>query len=529
MKMKLNILYLLFILIIIVSSKKTKFTTEIKITSNEEEEEEVPHQKNEIKNNTHSEKEEEKEEEEKEKEKEKEKEEPKEPIRESSKVKKNIPPNKYTILEAPYQDNEDYIITPVGFGKPVNFIPLQIETTSYKSWVLSSSNNKGKKKLALSYDKKESKTAEESGEWDTVVDEAGTISGNVIYDNLILDKFEINHFKFIEAIDFENFEDYKLGKLGLGNCHYTDANNKEFCLLQRLKENGSIDRRIFSLRELSDTHGELVIGDVTKNSKENDYPLLNVVEHDIYNDIEDYEFKMGWITKISHVLINDNDNNAKKMFNNNIKINEGLVSFDSSCHYIEAPYYYINQFQEKLFDKYFNNICRKVNSEGTYIFLCNKDKYNEIKNEIEKIGLVFVMDGNGFEIPLHFLFEQTKENDYEFFVHFKDFEQNIWNLGHPFFHFFTIIFDQDNQEIGIDGKNIYYLKDETEADINKSTVNSWWKMPLLIFVGFCAIAGLFYLFRKSGIISRINKGVDPNLVDNESIFSLDLNANKSNQ
>ena len=63
--------------------------------------------------------------------------------------------------------------------------------------------------------------------------------------------------------------------------------------------------------------------------------------------------------------------------------------------------------------------------------------------------MVFVIDGNGFEIPLQFLFEQTRENDYEFFVHFKDYEQNIWNLGHPFFHQYTIIFNLflDFQEI----------------------------------------------------------------------------------
>ena len=525
MKMKLNILYILFILIILITSKKTKFTTEIKITSNEEEEEE-PKQINKEKEKTDEKYSEEKEEE---KEKEKEKEEEKEPIRESSKIKKNISPNKYIIIEAPYQDNEDYIVTPIGLGNPVNFIPLQIETTSYKSWVLSSENNKGKKRLAFSYNKKESETSEESGKWDTVVDQSGTISGNVIYDKLILDKFEINHYKFIEAIDFENFNDYKLGKLGLGNCHYADNNNKEYCLLQRLKENGSIDRRIFSLRELSDTHGELVIGDVTKNSKENDYPLLKLVDENIYNDIEDYNFKMGWISKISHILIHDNDINIKKIFNNNIKLDESLVSFDSSCHYIEAPYYYINEFQKRIFDHYFKNICRKVNSEGTYIFLCNKDKLDEKKEEIERLNLVFVMDGNGFEIPLQFLFEQTKENDYEFFVHFKDFEQNIWNLGHPFFHFFTLIFDQDNQEIGIDGKNIYSLKDETENDIKKSTINSWWKMPLLLFVAFCAIAGIFYLLRRGGIISRINKGVDPNLVDQESIDDISLDPNTITQ
>ena len=63
--MKLNILCILFILIITVTSKRTKFTTEIKITSNEEEEEEIQQPKKETKNNTNSEKEEEEEKEEK--------------------------------------------------------------------------------------------------------------------------------------------------------------------------------------------------------------------------------------------------------------------------------------------------------------------------------------------------------------------------------------------------------------------------------------------------------------------------------
>ena len=232
--MRKNICLILLGLIILVASKKTKFTTEIKITSNDdkENEKEIEKETDLQKNNTSTDAEEEPEkEDEKEKEIIKEKEVEKEPIRESKKIQKVIPENKYTILEAPYQDNEDYIITPVGFGTPVNFVPLQIETTSYKSWIISSTLNQ-KSSLVFSYDKKSSKTAEETGEWDTVVDQAGTISGNIMYDKLYFDKFEIGHFKFIEAIEFENFNDYKFGKLGLGNCHYASPENKEFCFLQ---------------------------------------------------------------------------------------------------------------------------------------------------------------------------------------------------------------------------------------------------------------------------------------------------------
>ena len=435
--------------------------------------------------------------------------------------KKVISPEKMLILNSPYQDNEDFIISPLGLGTPVNFLPLQIDTTTYKTWVASVLNKESPS--TFSYDKKESKTSEEKGEWDTVVDEEGAISGNVIYDKANLGKFQINRFKFIEAVEYEdNFRDFKNGKMGLGNCHYADRDGLDYCLLQKLKDNGSIERRIFSMREFSDTHGEIVIGDITSTSKENDYPLLSVISQDEYDDIEDDEFKMSWITKVSHVLFRDNQNdNLNKIFNNNIYIKDGLASFDSSSHYIEAPYSYIDEFEEKMFNKYYPNICRKVNSGGAYMFLCNKEKYDNIKDDNKDLTFVIVMDGNGFEIPINLLFEQTRENDYEFFVHFKDYEQNIWNLGHPFFHQFTIIFDQDNQEIGVDGKNVYDLKDQTESALKKvGKVSKWWKIILFVILGLLVLAGIFYLLRKWGIKQKLDNGVSPSLVDNESVDDL---------
>ena len=422
-------------------------------------------------------------------------------------------------LNVPYQDNEDYTICPVGFGTPVNFVPLQLETTSYKTWVTSILNEDNPS--IFSYNLKESKTAKESGEWDTVVDEEGTINGNVIYDTLYIGKYKIPNFKFIEAVEFEDeYKDFKNGKLGLGNCKYADKEDKKFCLLQRLKDNGSIDRRIFSIKEISDTHGEIVIGDISETSKEKDYTLLNVVSEDVYNDIEDDVFKMSWLTKMSHVLFRNNAENINKIFDNNIHIKDGLASFDSSCHYIEAPYSYIDYFEEQMFDVYYDNACRKVNKDGTYMFLCDKERYEKVKDKNKDLSFIIVIEGYGYEIPMNFLFEKTTKDDYEFFVHFRDYEQNIWNLGHPFFHYYTIIFDQDNQEIGIDGDMIYSLQDETEAAIKREKSGSWWKVIFWILFGLLLLSGLFLLGRKLGIDKRIAGGVDRNLVDNESFDDL---------
>ena len=558
--MKFNFFILLIlglITIVETQTKKKKITTEIIIEAQDEEDSQDPEPKEEYeeepiikeeinspkKNGTQSEVNQEKKREESEKSVDKKKEERKDLIeeeieedeedkkktneKESEKTildtKKNayeISPDKILVLTPPYQDNEDYIVTPFGLGTPTNFVPLQIDTTSYKTWVSSASNKDNDS--SFSYDKKDSKTSEEPGEWDTVVDEEGTISGNIIYDKANFGKFEINHFKFIEAMEYEDeFNDYKNGKLGLGNCHHADENELEYCLIQRLKDNGSIERRIFSIREYSDTHGEIVIGDVTSFSKENDYPLLPVVGQDIYEDIEDDEFKMSWLTKVSHVIFKNSPlGEVKNIFKNNIYTKKALASFDSSCHYIEAPYSYINEFQEKMFAQYYPNVCRRVNSDGTYMFLCDKERFEQIKDNYKDLSLVIVMDGYGFEIPMNFLFEQTRENDYEFFVHFKDYEQDIWNLGHPFFHHFTIIFDQDNQEIGVDGQNIYSLKDETEAELRKVGIFGWWKIVLIVLFSFLALAGICWILRHFGIQYKLDNGVSPSFADNESVDDL---------
>lgn len=436
-------------------------------------------------------------------------------LQEAKKNSKETTLEKTLTLIIPYQDNEDFMLAPLGLGTPVIFVPVQVETTSYKSWVTSILNKKNPSIFA--YNIKESKTGEEEGDWDSILDNEGTISGNVIYDTAKIGKYKIDKFKFIEAVEFdENFKDYKIGKLGLGNCHFADESNKEFCLIQRLKDNGSIDRRIFSLREYSDTHGELIIGDISSNSKEKDYPLLNVLSEEGYNDIEDEQFKMGWLTKISHVLFRKDSDDIKQIFNNNIHLPDGIASFDSSSHYIEAPYSYIDAFEEQMFDKYYDNACRKVNKDGIYMFLCSIERYEKLIEQNSDLSMILVMNGYGYDIPMNLLFEKINENDYEFFVHFKDLEQNVWNLGHPFFHKYTVIFDQDNQEIGIDGDKIYSLQDETEAELKKEKSGSKWKIFFYILLLFLIIGGLFYLARFLGIQNRLGRIKDKTLVDFES-------------
>ena len=518
MKTKIIFFLILFGLITVsISEKKT--TIKIVTTKEEEEnEEEIPSDSN----NGTSVKEEESEEQKKKRDNAQSRIE--KMIEDAKKNARENTTEKYLTLEAPYQYNDDFILAPLGLGTPVNIVPVQVETNSYKSWVSSILNEKNPS--FFSYNLKESKTAVEEGGWDSVVDNQGTISGNIIYDKAYIGKYKIDNFKFIEAVEFdEKFNDFQNGKLGLGNCLYADETDKEYCLIQRLKDNGSIDRRIFSLRELSDTHGELIIGDIPQGIKNKDYPLISLINEESYSNIEEDQFKMGWLTKISYILFFNENDGVKNIFNNNFHLPEGIASFDSSSDYIEAPYAYINNFEEQMFDIYYENTCRKVNRDGTFLFLCEKERYEKMIEKNKNLSMILVINGLGFEIPMESLFEKINEEDYEFFVHFKDFEQNTWNFGHPFFHRYTVIFDQDNQEIGIDGELIYSLEDETEAELKKIQPTSKWKILFWILFLIAVLVGIFLVARKLGINKRLNKGVDASLVDNESDYNFEQGQN----
>ena len=518
--MKTNIIFFLILIGLITLSISEKKTTIKIVTTKEEEEneEEIPSDST----NGTSVKEEESEEQKKKRDNAQSRIE--KMIEDAKKNARENTTEKYLTLEAPYQYNDDFILAPLGLGTPVNIVPVQVETNSYKSWVSSILNEKNPS--FFSYNLKESKTAVEEGGWDSVVDNEGTISGNIIYDKAYIGKYKIDNFKFIEAVEFdEKFNDFQNGKLGLGNCLYADETDKEYCLIQRLKDNGSIDRRIFSLRELSDTHGELIIGDIPQGIKNKDYPLISLINEESYSNIEEDQFKMGWLTKISYILFFNENDGVKNIFNNNFHLPEGIASFDSSSDYIEAPYTYINNFEEQMFDIYYENTCRKVNRDGTFLFLCEKERYEKMIEKNKNLSMILVINGLGFEIPMESLFEKINEEDYEFFVHFKDFEQNIWNFGHPFFHRYTVIFDQDNQEIGIDGELIYSLEDETEAELKKIQPTSKWKILFWILFLIAVLVGIFLVARKLGINKRLNKGVDASLVDNESDYNFEQGQN----
>lgn len=136
--------------------------------------------------------------------------------------------------------------------------------------------------------------------------------------------------------------------------------------------------------------------------------------------------------------------------------------------------------------------------------------------------MVLVIDGYGFDIPIEHLFEQTSVNHVEFFVQFRKYSQNVWNLGHPFLHNYVIVFDQDNKLIGTVGEGINPMEEIIE-EVKESSDSDFWKWLLLVLLLLILVAALFWIGRKIGIKFRKDKGVPDNLIDNESVEDYSFN------
>ena len=129
------------------------------------------------------------------------------------------------------------------------------------------------------------------------------------------------------------------------------------------------------------------------------------------------------------------------------------------------------------------------------MFLCNKEKFEEYEKTNKDLSLIIFKDGNRFEIPMDLLFEKTRENDYELI--FSSF-QRLWKY---------ILFKRWN----------WFL-------FYSFVVGG--KLLFCIVIGLLLLIGLYLVLRYWGIKYKLDNGISPSLVDNESVDDFLLLQNK---
>ena len=365
-----------------------------------------------------------------------------------------IDDKKILILDIQYEEKENYYVTALGIGTPTTYFPVQIDTAIGKTWVPSLDCDNC---LSLfKYNSSNSNTSKTSLSIEKIFDMNGNIEGRVTYDDIILANTHFKNFKFIQVLKFfSNFSDYEDGKIGLGYC-----NDSSFDLLSHLRNEGIINKKMFTIKEINSTNGEIIFGDIPKEIKLKNFPIFNISKIPNKNEFEEI-FQEAWIIKLGFIIIGTNYTNRsnEKVFKDAIQT-DSYASFDISSEYIDAPYTQLRNFKNYLFDEYLDNICIETVKNNITTFICDDYKYkqNPHKDKIDNLGISFLFEGYSYDIPISDLFNDINSTSSEFVIRFKHFSQNTWIIGYPFMHLFTMVFDKENDLIGIIG-NPYNMTD----------------------------------------------------------------------
>ena len=356
--------------------------------------------------------------------------------------------------------NKNYYTIPIKVGTPGKTFNVQIDTSTATTW-LPSIKCKNCKSSSQLYDPTLSKTSYKlNSEKIELDDEDGDVEGYPINDNIVLNGFNLQNFSFIQVTELDDdFRDHYDGKLGLG---YRGEHGKNFNFLEKLKKQNLIKQKIFSINQINDKKGLLFIGDNSANK----YTFCNVTSGEDLDDI----YKESWVCELTHVGIFNNKEGISNKLTDYTQISYGKVDFDSAYEFIAVPIS-DRQIIEELLEKA-NLVCEtnedeiknnKKNLKQNKEILINKynDEVVTIKcqtshEELIKKGfcLPFILQGNVYSIPLENLFSPSEKdkNEMEMRIKYIDDDDAIWTFGFPFMSQFLVIFNMEENHVGI--KNI---------------------------------------------------------------------------
>ena len=350
--------------------------------------------------------------------------------------------------------SKNYYTIPLLVGTPEEEYEVQIDTSTATSWIPSSSCSNCIMSHRL-YDKEDSRTSSPTDNFVEIEDEDGNVEGYQIADNIKLGSYKLKQFGFVEVTKVaDNFKDHYQGKLGLGY-KSTLLKDDEYNFLEKLKKHNLIKKKIFTINAINEKKGMLFVGDIP-GKPYNSY--CNVTNTDDLDEM----YQESWVCKMTHIGIFDREKGIfnKIKFYDELKNNK-LVSFDSAYDFIAVP---MSEKEgiEKLLGKaklqcteQKRNTARSNNKdklrnrirEEEITISCETNK-EELKNK--NLALSFVLQGNSYSLPLEQLFEDgTKDGEMDMLIKIIDEDDAIWTFGYPFLNQFLMIFNMEEDHVGI--------------------------------------------------------------------------------
>ena len=350
--------------------------------------------------------------------------------------------------------SKNYYTIPLLVGTPEEEYEVQVDTSTATSWLPSSRCTNCIMSHRL-YDPEDSRTSSPTDNFIQIEDEDGNVEGYQTADNIKLGSYKLKQFSFVEVTKVaENFKDHYQGKLGLGYKSHL-LKDDEFNFLEKLKKHNLIKKKIFTINAINNKKGMLFVGDVP-GKQYNTY--CNVTNTDDLDEM----YRESWVCKMTHIGIFDREKGIfnKIKFYDELKNNK-LVNFDSAYDFISVP---ISEKEgiEKLLGKAKlqcteskRNSARSSNKDKLRnrireeeITISCETNMEELKNK--KLALSFVLQGHSYSIPLENLFEDgAKDGEMDMLIKIIDDEEAIWTLGYPFLNQFLMIFNMEEDHVGI--------------------------------------------------------------------------------
>lgn len=216
------------------------------------------------------------------------------------------------------------------------------------------------------------------------------------------------------------------GKMGLlkFSPHLEDNTN----YLYFLKANGLIDKQVFAIEIKDFKQGNIVIGEDTEKYNSNNVG---------YCEMPKNHYQLSWTCKLSHIIYGN--------MTLEITSEKGeFVMIETLRQTIQAPIdngeYILQQIVKKS-----NDMCSII-KEGRIMYLTCDEKYN-----IEKIDNILLKSGN-FELKLFandFFEFSGEQNKYISKLVVDMNEKEVWNVGVVGMNNKMIIFDKEDDKIGI--------------------------------------------------------------------------------
>ena len=404
-------------------------------------------------------------------------------------------------------NNKNYYTIPLLIGTPEEEYEVQVDTSSATSWIPSSLC----KNCILAhrlFDPEDSRTSSPTDIHSVIEDEDGNVEGYQMSDNIKLGTYKLKQYGFVEVTKVEeNFRDHYQGKLGLGyKSHY--LKDEEYNFLEKLKKNNLITKKIFSINAINDKKGMLFIGDIP-GKEYNTY--CNVTTET--DDLDDM-YKESWICTLTHIGVFKKEEGIFSEIKYYEELeNTKLVSFDSAYDYIAVP---ISEKEhiEKFLDEAKLECKEKKKAEtNKEDKLRNRVRDEEItitcKTSLEELkekdlALSFILQGYSYSLPLELLFvESSNKNEMEMLLKYIDDEKAIWVFGYPFMNQFLMIFNMEDNHVGIKKLKKTALpivniekKDWLKSNLKEETSGSSAFKTIAYIVLFLVIAAIiFYAYR----------------------------------